>query len=486
MQIRLGPLPTVLLFNLFAFAHAANFTFDYGDAASCSPFEVSWSGGSPPFQLTLIPVFGTPRFVDIPASNFNNGKGSFSTPIPFPKDQKVLVSMSDASGQGSGGTSDVITVGDALGGKTCNTTDPGVDFFFDLNTALNQCRPFTFSGFDGAVQPVTITGVIPDGSTFILKPPTGPTSFDWLANVKAGTSILFMLSDSKGRKGGSSDVKVVGVSDDNTCLSSSSPATASAAPSHTSTASPTTTSGANSGASSPSKSNVGLIAGLVIAGVFVVAVIGVIVWFMRRRRNHGQFGHRVDLMDPPPGPADEHTAPPIQPYPFAMTTRASTHTGTVSYGAPPLSASSHHLLSEQGSELGGPLTNPYSVYSGGSSVDGRTPGQPYHDDPGYDAVGSASSRPRAPSTTTSGSGKGRSKAEIAGLSPFKPARFIVHTDLEEATPPDEGEEVIELPPQYSESRTPIAALSSPHATTPGIALTPATPASPQPPRDLLR
>ncbi len=65
--------------------------------------------------------------------------------------------MSDASGFGAGGATDVLTVGSSLGGS-CNMTDPGkrvdricvvrhcnvipkgVDFSFQLNAALQQCR----------------------------------------------------------------------------------------------------------------------------------------------------------------------------------------------------------------------------------------------------------------------------------------------------------------------------------------------------------
>lgn len=51
----------------------------------------------------------------------------------------------------------------------------------------------------------------------------------------------------------------------------------------------------------------------------------------------------------------------------------------------------------------------------------------------------------------------RRKAAMAGETTYRPTRFIVHQDLEEAVPQDEGD-VVELPPQYSESRTPLHAL----------------------------
>lgn len=48
--------------------------------------------------------------------------------------------MSDSTGFGTGGTSDVMTVGSSVGGTSCNTTDPGVEFYYELNSALQQCR----------------------------------------------------------------------------------------------------------------------------------------------------------------------------------------------------------------------------------------------------------------------------------------------------------------------------------------------------------
>ena len=83
--------------------------------------------------------------------------------------------MSDATGFGSGGTSVVTQVGPSVSGKSCNTTDPGVDFSFNLDSALTQCRQvlhsyvdfipiwlipsrtYPFGGYNQAVQPVTIT-----------------------------------------------------------------------------------------------------------------------------------------------------------------------------------------------------------------------------------------------------------------------------------------------------------------------------------------
>ncbi|KIO16274.1 hypothetical protein M407DRAFT_86187, partial [Tulasnella calospora MUT 4182] len=57
-----------------------------------------------------------------------------------------------------GGTSDLLTVADPVGGATCDTATPSLTFDFQLNTALQQCRPYVISNFNLAAQPVTIYG----------------------------------------------------------------------------------------------------------------------------------------------------------------------------------------------------------------------------------------------------------------------------------------------------------------------------------------
>lgn len=104
----------------------------------------------------MIQVFGTPRNISIPATSFSGGQGSYALPLALPAGQRFLLTMSDATGFGAGGTTDVMSVG-ASQGANCNTTDPGkhvvlgfksksntessgVAFSYQLNLALQQCR----------------------------------------------------------------------------------------------------------------------------------------------------------------------------------------------------------------------------------------------------------------------------------------------------------------------------------------------------------
>lgn len=481
MHLRLALLPTLLFSCLFSTTLAANFTFDFGTPTQCDNFPISWTGGSPPFELVLAPEFGTPRTFSVPSASFTNGQGSFQAQIPFLKGHSFIAIMSDATGFGSGGVTDVLTVGSSVSNTNCNTTDPGVDFFFELNTALQQCRPYTFDNYTGAVQPVTITGVIPGGETFVLNPPTGPTTYEWIANLADGVSVMWIMSDSQGRKGGSSDVKVVGATDDKTCLNADSPTSLSVIPSATASASATSshdasaTSGSDSasGGSSKSSSDTGAIIGGVLAGLFAIAtIIALVLFFLRRRRNRStafyegdeyprrsRRGGRLESvdLDPPAAMEDGHAASVIHPYPYSASVGSQSLPGggTSTYN---MAASAHQLLPmganaqrDGQTQYDTNLTNPYSAPS--ESAYSR------HHPSG--SVGGMSAGDRTSTfqgiETASMTSSARRKAAMAGETTYRPTRFIVHQDLEEAVPQDEGD-VVELPPQYSESRTPLHAL----------------------------
>lgn len=130
-------------------------------------------------------------------------------PVGSQQVDQFLLTMSDARGFGTGGTSGLLTARPSSTGVTCNLTDPGVAFSFDLPSSLQQCRGFSFTQYTEAVQPVTIYGLIPSGESFQLNPPPGPPGpprFDWIVNVAARTSLVMFMVDSRGRQGGASDL----------------------------------------------------------------------------------------------------------------------------------------------------------------------------------------------------------------------------------------------------------------------------------------
>ncbi|KAF9481016.1 hypothetical protein BDN70DRAFT_931251 [Pholiota conissans] len=532
-------LRAALLSFILAIPSVSAFSFSFQqNPTQCDNLALTWTGGTPPFQLLIIPLFGTQRNVSIPSSAFNNGQGSFSVQIPITKGQELVLTMSDATGFNSGGTTDILTVGASQGG-TCNTTDPGVAFSYQLNDALQQCRPFSFSGYSAATQPVTITGIIPAGNTFILTPPVGSNSFQWNANVARGTQMIFMMTDAQGRPGGVSDIEIVTSSDDATCLNANSPTTTKSPPStpttsksaqtgttssptssNTSTSSPTATASAGNGIS------IAAIAGTVIGALLFLAVIVTLgLFFLRKKRDErgggggggpGGYGRqsrvldsRIDLTYDPataPGP-QQYGMPPMsdnahRQYPYTPGAGAAyasnpflDSTPSIASGHRPspsqFDASSmytdaryaqsevdqYEMPTQYGYNAGGAyqppprqqqsqLYPPSQNYSSGHppppAIDPFT--QQYPTPPSTDfnpltpTTGQTSSNRQSTSTSTSAAQR---KAAAAGVTPYKPSRFIVHTDVEDVLPPTAEEEVIELPPQYTERRGPQPQIPNP-------------------------
>lgn len=79
---------------------------------------------------------------------------------------------------------------------------------------------------------------------------------------------------------------------------------------------------------------------------------------------------------------------------------------------------------------------------------------------GYQVASHSERRSAEQSTVRDSMSTTQRKAAMAGVGGYKPARFIMHTDVEDALPPPEEESVIELPPLYSERRGPAPGLSA--------------------------
>ncbi|KAK0464891.1 uncharacterized protein EV420DRAFT_1637064 [Desarmillaria tabescens] len=428
-------LSLVVLSILSWSSSSAAFSFSAGTPTQCDDISITWNGGTAPYLLLLSPVFGTPRNISIPDSAYSGGKGTYKTQIPFPSGQKLVMVMSDASGFGTGGATDVLTVGSSLGGS-CNTTDPGVDFSFELNTALQQCRTYTFSAYTGAVQPVTIMGIIPNGDTFVINPPNGPTDYDWIADVYNGTSVLFAMSDSQGRQGGCSDIKTVGTSTDQSCIDASSPSS-TAAPSSTSSASSTTTSTAASETSSSSGTPIGAIAGTVLGGlVFLAAVITLTLFF----HSAETFQSDIDLVDGYDTRSHANT-PSGSAFPFFVR-------GTDYASSTPGSEAADHYSRGMPDSPPNPFASPRDYEQGPIPIDPFT--AHHHSQPSSSQTMSSAQR----------------KAAMAGTTSFTPSRFILHTDADDVPlPPPNEDGVVELPPQYSERKAPQSIPSGPSLST---------------------
>ncbi|KAG1757647.1 hypothetical protein EDB19DRAFT_1891370 [Suillus lakei] len=417
------------------------FSVTVGTPTQCDDLSVSWTGGQAPFEILLTPVFEVPRNISVPASAFSNGKGSYTiSQLPLWNGTQFLLTMSDATAFGSGGTTPTLKVGYPVAGNNCNTTGASVDFTFDLPTALQQCNGYTFDNYDNAVQPITITALVPGGQYLILHPPTG-SSYTWVADVSAGTSLVFVMTDSQGRQGGSSDLETVALSNNATCLSSNSPSSTASVPSST-TASTSSGISPTSSQSTSSSSNTATIAGAAIGCVVALAALVSLGMFLLRKRRASRspyvmssskrHSRRLPSTDLDHEGNQYGHVPPIYPFPYQA--------DSVSHLAPPIQpATQSHPISPSAGSFA--LSDPSTPFS--QTQHSRQISNP-DSFAGYGDAGGSSM-----------SSAGRRKAAMAGQTAYKPStRFILHTDVEDVVPDDNG--IVELPPQYSEHRQPLA------------------------------
>jgi hypothetical protein len=337
------------------------------------------------------------------------------------------------------------------------------------NHGANLCSPYTFSGYDNATQPITIyvkciipygvvllltvpQGLIPGGQTTTMNPPNGP-SYHWTADVGAGTTMVFLMIDADDRQGGSSDILTVASSSESSCLDAQSP-TSTASPSASGTAPPVVTETASS------KTSVGAIAGTALGALvalvrpllisvpfrvlhrsFLQAVLVTLgLFFLKKWRDDRRSiydvsglasgRHRPQRL----GSTDNIMAPQSsRPYP------SDQRLNTYQYPSPNSTTS---LV---------PVTSLTSMPRQSNQYEPRL----------FNMPSSSNLHSRSTSKTDSGSPSAdgelsqarRQKAAMAGVSPYKPSRFILHTDVDEAVPV-EGEDVVELPPQYTDRRQP--------------------------------
>ncbi|KAG7090037.1 hypothetical protein E1B28_011657 [Marasmius oreades] len=213
--------------------------------------------------------------------------------------------MSDATGPMNGGTSTLMTVGDATSGQSCNTTTPGNDFFFSVESTLTQCGGFPFTLYDGARLPLNIFAWIPGGpGSFVLPfgPPTA-TSFNWKANISAQTQVAFSVIDSQGRRGGTDKIRIVAPSNDKSCLLSTSGDNGSQGDgSKGGGGGGGSGGGSNTGGSQNSDNKqsgglpTGAIVGIAVGGAVAIAVLAALLWYLTRRNTKTDFfGPRRDI-----------------------------------------------------------------------------------------------------------------------------------------------------------------------------------------------
>ncbi|KAG1850986.1 hypothetical protein C8R48DRAFT_368412 [Suillus tomentosus] len=260
---------------------ARAFSVTVGTPTECEPLSISWTGGQAPFEILLAPSDQIYQNISVSASAFSNGKGSYSIPqLMLSSTTSFVLTMSDATGFGSGGTTNEFTVGNSAANNDCGATDPKPPYTFDLSP-LTQCSPFTLTANSGVFPPITVVQLIPGGESVVSN--SDGNTFSSTLYVSAGTSLLYLVYDSLGNQGGVSPYEVVSGSSDSSCLSANSP---SSTPSMPATASPSSSSSSSS--SSPtnnsSSNHIAIIAGAAGGGGAVLVGLVILSICLQRKR----------------------------------------------------------------------------------------------------------------------------------------------------------------------------------------------------------
>lgn len=66
------------------------------------------------------------RNISVPDSAFSKGRGTFRTRLSLRRDRRFVLTMSDATGLVSGGTSELKVVAPPPPNVGCNTTEPSM------------------------------------------------------------------------------------------------------------------------------------------------------------------------------------------------------------------------------------------------------------------------------------------------------------------------------------------------------------------------
>ncbi|OAX32054.1 hypothetical protein K503DRAFT_805557 [Rhizopogon vinicolor AM-OR11-026] len=503
------------------------FSVTVGTPTQCDNLVVSWTGGQAPFQILLTPFASPMRNFSVPASAFSNGKGSYSiTELPFKTGTQFLLVMSDATGFASGGTTTILTVGSPVANNDC-VTGPGVpEFDFSTPLQLSQCAEYEFTDFGTAVLPATITGLIPGGEYMVFNV-TGPI-YTWIADVVEGTNIAWIMIDSLGNQGGVSPLTTVLSSSNTSCLNDNSPSSTTSAPSQMSGQStPQTTSQAPSQTQSPSKpTNVGVIAGATVGGVALLIIAGICC----RRKASRQSRRKDDDHDVkqnfPSQYQTDHTSLPLPMQhgsqslanvsasdPFIQHFRQPSSTDSYA-GELSISSSSRLMGAMGGGQNASPNTfahqtlpvglsppihpgsyshqtnispasgnfafnDPNAPFSQYAPMTGQTTPQSYTFPSHYSSASNytVSDTPsplptlasRMSSNIDGGSSSSGGRMAAAAGQP----QVIMHTDIEDVRAPSSTQDVIELPPQYTDRQLPDSQpASTPNQKTPIVCAPP--------------
>ncbi|WWC60387.1 uncharacterized protein I303_102959 [Kwoniella dejecticola CBS 10117] len=307
--------PTPIFFFLASLFYpttygAANFFFNWPtNTSSCETVTLTWSGGVMPFTAWVVPVYGQPFFYELSTFDATTGFGSAQIELQLAAGVNYVVVVSDGNGIGTGGSSEIQTV-QSSNDTSCltyaNSRSVSLDFTFTVSGQAVQCeRGFETSWSGGSEYgPYNFTTIAMDQSFIPYDVPMekGVTSqSDWLLDMPAQSRFIIMYNSAQGYgRGGTSGIYSVSPGNDTSCLKNTPqptgawPSTITTGTLDAATLAITETAfkgGDHSGISG------GAIAGIVIGALAGVALVGLLLWFLLRRRKTRAQGRLVGKSD---------------------------------------------------------------------------------------------------------------------------------------------------------------------------------------------
>lgn len=315
----------VYLLALFPQAVLSDFqSISYSPIQQCGPFNVSFSGGTPPtalpLTLTVLPFNSTPLVFTVPQSAWDNStaSGSYVAFLPLPEGLSLMASLGDALGNSAAPVSEVIRIRSSKNtsciSTAANATAPPT--FRLLNTTVSQCSPFSVTRKSASLDYLmSVRALVPTGVSSRLQRASfyssqGVDTFTFIMNIARGLQVALLFDDGQGNRQVSDLLSVAGEnSTPTTCLQISS-----------------TTPTATASASRLSRSAIITIA--VTSSVIVVVILTLGAFFIRRERrklatlrghsigtvrHHGQIGEPSPAVSIPV-PTRPFRMPPLAPF----------------------------------------------------------------------------------------------------------------------------------------------------------------------------
>jgi len=149
-------------------------TIRFSSIRQCGPFNVTFSGNQPtalPLALTVVPFGSSAIPISIPLPNpewdSKTSTGVAITFLPYPAGTTFIASLDDATGQGTGFTSDIIRILQSDDASCVSTAVKAQTY--TAKPPFSQCQPFNIAFDPTQAVPPVVRLFVPNGQAPLLN-----------------------------------------------------------------------------------------------------------------------------------------------------------------------------------------------------------------------------------------------------------------------------------------------------------------------------